>query len=231
MCRDRQRSCRSRCAAVAAAQRALPFDEVEAFGRGGTALGRGASLNARAAVATQAALERNLSPLTSPLANQAAPEIAPTVPAASPGPLPSRGRLARSFVWHVTPRRCISGAISWARAGRWRGTYRVGATRYGTPTPRPGQMGAGGTARHYDERDRYRAGGRFPLFKPPAHLEKGETAVGGDPRACARGQCALHVRIALDRDLPSWEPAPRERHQGRFRAAHEEAVFEREPHV
>jgi hypothetical protein len=83
---------------VAAAQRALPFDEVEAFGRGGAALGRGASLNARAAVATQAALERNLGPLTSPVANQAAPEIAPSVPAASPGPLASLRRFARSFV-------------------------------------------------------------------------------------------------------------------------------------
>src|SRR5256885_9995113 len=81
---------RSRVTAVAAAQRGLPVEEVEAFGRSDAALRAGTPLPAGAAVASPAALEQDLGRFASPGTGHAAAQIAPPVPAASPGPLATR---------------------------------------------------------------------------------------------------------------------------------------------
>ena len=114
---------------MAAAQRALCVDPVEAFGRGEAPLRRGAALYARAAVAAVAALEGHLSCLTSsgdPGRGAGPSRAAGAVPLA--GPWNASFRLP----WSSAAGHCISGAISWARAGRWRGAYRVGETQDAT---------------------------------------------------------------------------------------------------
>src|SRR5207244_5898100 len=102
--------------AAAAAQRGLPVEEVEAFGRGDAALRGSASLTAGAAIGARTTLERHLRRLTPPVARHPATQVASPVPAAPPGPLPSRGCVARSLVGHVTHSPCISGAMSCARS-------------------------------------------------------------------------------------------------------------------
>src|SRR5438105_5181061 len=94
--------CRSRYAAVAAAQRALPVEEVEPFGRRDAALRGGAPLTAGAAITALAPLERHFRRHATSFANHAATEIASPVPAASPGPLPSRGGATCSLSCHVS---------------------------------------------------------------------------------------------------------------------------------
>src|SRR2546430_4325638 len=87
--------------AGAAAQRGLPVEEVEAFGRSDAALRAGTPLPAGAAVASRAALERHLGRCASPVADHAAAQIAPPVPAASPRPLATRCAATVGLVCHV----------------------------------------------------------------------------------------------------------------------------------
>src|SRR2546429_9010451 len=109
----------SRVPAVAAAQRGLPVEEVEAFGRSDAALRAGTPLPAGAAVASRAALERDLRRFAAPVTEHAAAHIAPPVPAPPPGPLPPRCGAPVGLVCHVTLSPplwdCISGAKSRTR--------------------------------------------------------------------------------------------------------------------
>src|SRR5438067_2784854 len=92
---------RSRVTAVAAAQRGLPVEEVEAFGRSDAALRAGTPLPAGAAVASRAALERHVGRFASPVTDDAAAQIAPPVPAASPGPLATGCAATFGLVCHL----------------------------------------------------------------------------------------------------------------------------------
>src|SRR5256714_4769270 len=92
---------RSRVTAVAAAQRGLPVEEVEAFGRSDAALRAGTPLPAGAAVASPAALARHLGRFASPVTDHAAGPIAPPIPAPAPGPLATRCAATFGLACHV----------------------------------------------------------------------------------------------------------------------------------
>src|SRR5207245_9471915 len=106
--------------AAAAAQRGLPVEEVEAFGRGDAALRGSASLTAGAAIGARTTLERHLRRLTPPVARHPATQVAAPGPAAPPGPLPSRGGVARSLVGHAPHSPCTPGVLCVARPAEYR---------------------------------------------------------------------------------------------------------------